>query len=263
MPDHEPPSGTFAPPPPGAPYEIAHDLQPDLIADQRANAREHERALRPLTYDQPGESLGPTPAIDASAEKNLATTLRIAAQHRSAGREATPTPAASDSDSPSRGMPKPITDPGKRITGGFGEASEAQYFALDGSELKELVRKLLDEVETRIANDLRFHLAITYPRVRVRVTVHVEGFGFPPFDVDGHQKAVEKTPVAVALAHGAAPVRFEIVAGRQEFNDADEPENPPDRIRDELGLQKPRKQAIQTAGGRQIVDRVTELGDSF
>jgi hypothetical protein len=270
--------GMGAVPPPGAPQEVAVDLSDEDLAKRRAVAEAHrqaladrledpslleERSLRPLTYDQPGESLAPKPSVESSAERNLQTTLRLAAQQRAEGREPNRMPAESDTDSPSRGMPQPSSDPGKQITGGFGEPLEAQYFALDGHELKLLVQKLLRELSARLENDLRFHVAITYPRVRVIASVAVDGWAAEAgFHVE-HGMEHLKTPIDVALAAGAEPVTFEEVAMRREFDDEDRPENPPDRIRDELGIEKPRKQAIYEGGRRQIVDRVADLGDSF
>jgi hypothetical protein len=256
-------TGGMAPPPPGAPHEVAQDLSPELIALQHRQAMQHEQELRPLTYDQPGESLAPKPVFESSAEKNLQMTLRLAAQQRAEGREPNRMPAESDTDSPSRGMPTPSSDPGKQITGGFGEPLEAQYFALDGHELKLLVQKLLKDLSARLENDLRFHVAITYPRVRVVVSVAVDGWAVEAgFHIEQGAEHL-KTPVDVALASGAEPISFEEVAIRREFDEEDQPENPPDRIRDELRIEKPRKQAIYEGGRRQIVDRVADLGDSF
>ncbi len=48
-----------------------------------------------------------------------------------------------------------------------------------------------------------------------------------------------------------------------ELTPEGEVENPPDRLRDELGLEKPRKQVIETPSGRMFVDRPTSLDGLF
>ena len=52
---------------------------------------------------------------------------------------------------PLRGKPKPITDPGKTITGGFGEMLDAQYAPMQGDELAALARKLFQPARTTCA----------------------------------------------------------------------------------------------------------------
>lgn len=244
MPDKLNAEGSFGTPPAGAPHEVAQPLAPQLVADQIAKARVNERELPPFAPKQ-----GPPPMLDQPVPVE---------------RVANPMPAASDGDSPSRGVPRPIGDPGKQITGGFGDAGAAQYFPIDGEELRQVSLHLLGDVVRRIENDLRFSMAITYPRVRVKVQLIVEGYAeSAAFTIDKEGVPHDKTPVDVALAHGAVPVEFTVGAVRQEFSEDGVSEYPPDRMRDELGLQKPHKQSVGTSAGRMIVDRVTGPDDIF
>lgn len=145
-------------------------------------------------------------------------------------------PAASETDSPSRGIPKP-TVLGKEITGGWGQES-AQYFALDGAEIQTLAASLFQELTDRMAANLRFGMACCYPQVRVRVVVQVDG-------------SSEATPI-----HDA---RFDLPAARLLTLTAtvqDNPETPADALRNQHGLPKPRKQVTQTGGGRFLVNRM-------
>src|SRR5574340_798912 len=274
-------SGSFMEPPPGAPRETAQDLRPELVAEQLAKAQRNERALPPLTFSPgaspapiqppapqrstpvaagpaagpavlpltaPGDELLPSPIILTDADP-----LREAVQQIHAAAPKTHQPAASDSDSPARGIPRPIADPGKQITGGFGHALEQQYFPLDGQELKTLVQTLLDDLRQQIENDLHFTIAITYPRVTVRLRLDVTGYtedeGFSITKARGH----EKTPEPIAQFAGT-PFEHALEAVRREFDEQGEPENTPDRLRDEMGLEKPRKQVVESGGQRMIVD---------
>lgn len=162
-------------------------------------------------------------------------------------------PAASNTDSPSRGIPT-IT-PEKRITGGFGDTGEAQYYPLDGSELRALVNALMDGIHARIEDDLRFNLAVTYPRCTARVVVEIEAYGqdqtmtvekvmIPPH---------ERTPMEVARLYGDQIV-FCVVAERAEMTEDGQSLAPPNQTREELQLPIPRKTAVDTPGGRMIVD---------
>ncbi len=140
--------GSFEAPPPGAPHEVAQDLSPQLVQEQLERARANEQVLPPFA---PERRMGVPPPTTIHA-----TPRELSVSHQ---------PAASAGDSPSRGIPKPISDPGKIITGGWGPSSEALYFPLDGTELRELTRMLLDKLNDRIENDLRFSPAATYPRL--------------------------------------------------------------------------------------------------
>lgn len=278
------------PPPPGAPI---HDLQPlasDLISEQLARASANEKQLAPLTYsdslvpptplrrtDQqiaalpPQTSAATTAAPDAvvaGPEPPVLTSRRFrpAATMASPTAPVQPAPppilphqkAASNTDSPSRGQPRLSDDPGKQITGGFGSVGEAQYYPLDGNELRQVVEGLAAQLVGRIQNDLRFHIAITYPRVRARVVLEVDGWnndaGFEIAYVHDHTK----TPLAVARERAELQhVCFVVMEQRQEFDAADQPVDPPDRMRDEFNMIKPQKTTVPAgAMGRMIVDRV-------
>lgn len=235
-------SGSFALPPADAPREVTQPLDPGAVDAQVAAARANERPLPPFD-PKPVE---PSQGLHAAPR----TTPR------------THQPAASNSDSPSRGIPKPILDPGKQITGGFGLGGEQQYFPLDGSELRELVRGLLDEINARLANDLRFHLAITYPRVRVRAVVEVEAYAKDQDFTIERIAVQERMPLEVARQYGDQIV-FAVVAGRQEFTAEGAAQDPPNRIREELGLPIPAKQQVETPGGKMFVDRTADTLDGL
>lgn len=140
---------------------------------------------------------------------------------------------------PARGQPKPIGDPGKVITGGWGPdlgASAPQYYALDGSEIKALAISLMEDLKKEMDRDLRFHLAMTYPQAFVRVSVEVAG-------------ATE----GAAINDVAFTVQSRIV--RLAVSAADTNETPADLLRDQTGLPKPFKHQVQTTTGPQFVDR--------
>jgi hypothetical protein len=142
-----------------------------------------------------------------------------------------------------------------QITGGFGDATgEGDYFALDGEELKEKIRQLLDKVNDALDGDLRLSMAVCYPEVRVSVAVTVTGH---PADVGfviekGLHEGDAGTIAAAerVVGHALPEEHFAITA------DHDEKDAPPDQVREELGLEVPRKQRIVTGIGPQIVDRV-------
>ncbi len=165
-------------------------------------------------------------------------------------------PAASDSDSPSRGIPSPVTDQGKRITGGFGDVGEAQYFPLDGAELRLVAEGLLDQLRARLQDDLRFSIAITYPRVAIRLELIVDAFGQDKEQVIPAVAVPHtKTPLEVAREFGDQIV-FILAEVRQEFDDAGEASMAPNALRAEVGAEIPFKRPVTTAGGtRMMVDR--------
>jgi hypothetical protein len=213
----------------------------------------------------------PTPAVQYVGDVNrppvpadpidLRTALPAATQSHA--------PAASDTDSPSRGVPRPNVAnqrPGKEITGGFADQAAMQYFALDGRELGILVQDMLVELHQRIDNDLRFTEAIVYPRVAVKCSVEVSGFGMDnSFTVDKIVKdaglaagdpLARQTPIELAR-QVADEVVFVLVAAKSETDANGEPLDPPDKIRIELNLKRPRKQVVIGVNGtRQMVDVV-------
>jgi len=201
------------------------------------------------------------PAVDPSTAAHLASPLAAAARKLQEQRQLTHQPAASNTDSPSRGVPTPSADPGKQITGGFGDAGDAQYFPLDGSELRELVRGLMSVIDEQLTNDLRFSMALVYPRVAARVIVEVTAYAAggdggqydPSFTITKVMPPHEKTPLEVARDRADQCV-FVVVADKVEMSAEGASIAPPNQIREELGLNVPRKQAVSTPTGRVIVD---------
>lgn len=250
--------GEFSAPPSSAPREVSQPLRPDAGTIVRRDpktgailealspaesAAAHERQLQPLQFTaQPDPALAPKPAgprpraknsapAPAEPPKQEASSIPAPAQEpepiSTAPGIAVPTefpyqPAASDTDSPSRGIPHPSLDPGRAVTGGWGQGPP-QYFALTGDELRELVRSLFDRLNDQLNTDLRFGIAAAYPQVRATVIVKVDG-------------ATETA--------GINDVAFDLQAARLltlTAMAADTDETPPDQLRDEIGLPKPQK----------------------
>lgn len=167
--------------------------------------------------------------------------------------------AASDTDTPSRGIPREITDPGKKITGGWGFVGEAEYFPLTGEELLKLVQDMLGSLSGRIADDLRFSIAAVYPRVRATVTIEVSGYGRDDsFLIVKHLPPHEKTPPHVAKEK-ADEICFVVIAEHLEMAEDGTSVTPPNAVRQDLGMDVPRKRAVQTPTGRMLVDLDTKL----
>lgn len=177
-------------------------------------------------------------------------------------------PAGSDTEDPSRGQVRQPIVRGKEITGGFADQAAMQYFALDGRELGVLVTDMLQSIANRIENDLRFNEAITYPRVGVRCWVEVSGFAEDQgFTVDkivpdglaamaAGDPAIHATAIEIAR-EVADEVVFVLVAEKREVDANGDPVDPPDKIRQELGLARPRKQMIRGPGNSsQMVDKI-------
>jgi hypothetical protein len=251
-----PAEGAMAAPPPGAPYEIAQPLSPELIAEQAAKAAAHEKTLAPLTYGQTESGGVVRPRLESAVAGKQIDGLDPFYQQEVARRTAEDAeisahaPAGSDTDSPVRGLPGTAPIPAVRSraqllpSGGFGDTGAAQYYPLDGSELRALVETLMDELHAHIQADLRFSIAACYPRVAVKVQLVVEGEvqdqGFTIQKVGAH----DKTPLEVAQACGDSVV-FVVVKQRREFDEAGNVEAPPDALRDELGLPKPHKHVVK------------------
>ena len=255
-------TGQMGAPPLDAPMEVSQPITPEAKAEMLAKARVNERELKPLTY---GAELrqGPQPE-SVVAGKDIAgldpyyQRLEAEKAAREAAIVALPTedlsrfPAASDTDSPKRGMPgsavrPPTAKAPLAITGGFGVQDEGQYYPLTGAELRKLVKGLMDTLDARIQNDLRFSLALTYPRLSCTLRLEVTGesadqaFQIQTVDLTPEEK---KTPLEVAKRHGDSVV-FCLVERRQEFTATGEVETPPDAMRDELQIPKPHKQLVQ------------------
>lgn len=186
-------------------------------------------------------------------ESDLAAAAR--ALHDRDGRPSVYRPAESDTDSPSRGQPRAILDQGKQITGGFGDVGEGQYFPLDGSELRELANGLLSQIHERLKDDLRFTMAVTYPRAKVRVELTVEAYGMAnPMIIPAVAKPHDKTPIEIARQRSDEIV-FVVAAERAEMSPDGESLHPPNETRRDLGLEVPYKRPIGMGVGRIMVDR--------
>jgi hypothetical protein len=246
----------FAPPPPGAPHETTQPLAPETILTQAAKANLNEKELAPLKFalgkaiasaaGAPDHPLGdhtvvtapPSVAGNAPAGSAHLQPQPPLASHPPINPVIPAAPAASDTDTPTRGIPKPILDPGKQITGGWGEAGgfEPQYYALDGTELRALVLSIWKELAGQLEIDLRFGIACTYPQVAAKVTIEITG---------AHASA-QVNDVAFTVES-----RVLLLAGEK----VDDQSTPADALRVEVGLERPFKRQIKTATGTFIVDR--------
>lgn len=281
-------------PPPDAPRETAQPLQPDTLAIQQANARANERELKPFNPPAVRQALPPTAPMPKPAAPPATPTDALIADVFGADApdplgtldpaqgeveqiadvlpELTPEdrlrmPAASNTDTPAKGLlPNLTPTAGDKFDGiqrgGFSDVGEAQYFPLSGDELRQLVLALFDTIAQQIQNDLRFSMALTYPRVRAIVEVRVEGHaeddnaGFEITKIK-EPKEGEAGGTALEVARARAnEVVFVVQAFRQEFTPGGESDQPPDALRDELGLAKPRKQMVDSAGRPTFVDVV-------
>ena len=295
-------TGGGAVPPPDAPIEQSQPLTPGAIAEHRRRAQQNEQTLAPFNPTQRRSPLPTAPIITSAVPQPVGTQTVVGDGIASLvadvfdeppiAQAQTPTaeellvdqyedhipalsdedrkrmPAASSGDSPSRGILPNLTPPkGDKFEGiprgGFGDPSMAEYTPLNGDELLQLVLSEGHALLERCKNDLRFSMAITYPRVRLRVSVEVEGSMDDKdndFRIDrvhvpkaGHQGA---TPKEVAHAMGADDVVFVLSSTRQEFDGEGQSDEPPDALRDSIGIEKPRKTAINVGGYQMFVDIV-------
>jgi len=109
-----------------------------------------------------------------------------------------------------------------------------------------------------VTNDLRFSMAICYPRVTARVIIEIDAYAADGGQYDPSFQIVkvvahEKTPLAIARER-ADEVCFVVKADKIEMTADGQSVSPPNAIRAELGLVIPRKQAVGTPHGRLIVD---------
>lgn len=255
-------------PPPDAPREVTQPLDPSARAVPE-HLRGMEKALAPLTYpDSAGAPVPvvpvpvvPMPPVVPPTAPAAATVVTPVATVVTPVATVAPAesyqPAASNTESPSRGVPTPARDPSLQPTGGFGRMPGADYNPLDGTEVRELVLRLFDQIAGQLQHDLRFVRALTYPRLECRVTVDV--VTFPPEGAARITKILpdpkRQMPRDVALLH-ADECCFVVSAQRQEVNAAGESIDPPDKLRDELELPKPHLQVVGEGVARQIVDIV-------
>jgi hypothetical protein len=208
----------------------------------------------PVVESAPVESA--PPADQPAPTSSLADAARALRDRPDAG-AGTYQPAASNTDSPSRGIPTAATDPGKQITGGFGDAGEAQYYPLDGTELRELVLAQMDRLVDRLRDDLRFSIAVTYPRVTARVVIEVDAFvSDASFQVPVAPVVANKTPIEIARERGDEVV-FVLKEEMREMSGDGESITPPNQVRQDLGIEIPRKRFVQAGAARLMVDRLS------
>ncbi len=233
-PSKSPPSGGEAPPAPSASPSAAPELSSSPLDTAETSPPEIPEDLEiPVPL---GPHLTPADQALVSGQPPPETELplpQIPEDREVTGPEAYQ-PAASDTDSPSRGLPRPQPR-GKEITGGWGLGTqEPSYFALDGSELLQAARTLWDRLNSTLDQDLRFSLAVTYPQVKVTVKVVVEG----------------AVPMAASESQAFTVSLETLLELSQSLQDSEE--SPPDLVRESLGLQVPGKHLTET---RQWVDR--------
>lgn len=287
-------------PPADAPQEVSRPLTADAgsILDAEGQlhrpidrARANERELQPLTYRDsvqqaaaelagtaaPGVVKAPEPvkaAVVAAAPPPIAAVAVAKAPNPVQ-------PAASNSDTPSRGLPgtaySPYRDPTRApltVEGGFGSGG-GEYFALDGTELREAIAFLLGDLFDQAENDARIvglsgdtigtvSITLTIPdrpaSGEIGFTMTAERGNpdgdlvraidalFQAFIADVKQDlrfgiAASYPEYSLTLtlrvkAHAGDP-GFTLVKHRREFDDAGNPETPPDALREELGLPLP------------------------
>lgn len=172
-------------------------------------------------------------------------------------------PAASNSESPSRGILPSIVPPtGDKwegiSRGGFSDVGEAQYFPLAGNELIPLVGDLTKRLLDQIVNDLRFSIALVYPRLRMRLVLEIEGSEEDRDNAFQIEKVFIPKPgqpgsTALSIARQRADqIVFVVQEVRQEFSEDGQSETPPDQMRNDVGLQIPHKQQILDEFGRTV-----------
>jgi len=239
-----------APAPTGPPSPVV-DVRPVVAATDRAQRPEPAASAPTVQAPKPV-----VPAGGIAAELHAAVQLRAPQASRSgaAGADQPFHPAASNSDSPSRGIPRASSDPGKQITGGFGDAAATSYFPLNGAELLDVIWVLMDDLAGRLKNDLRFHMATVYPRVQVKAMIVVEGYAEDQnFTIQKVGVPHDRTPLEMAEIMGDE-ICFVIKAARREFDEAGNSETPPNALRQEIGAPIPMKRAIGSGPNRVIAD---------
>jgi hypothetical protein len=183
-----------------------------------------------------GKGLDPAPATEGAPTPGEEPDARSADGEEGTALVPNPFPAGSSTDSPSRGIPHPSQDPGKTVTGGFGVGA-MDYFALDGSEVAAIATRLVQRLLKQVTTDLRLGLAITYPQVRIRAAILIDGASE---DATVHAQAFDLVDAEI--------LHLEAV-------EVDDPETPPDALRIEAGLERPYKRVVQMGAGRTIADR--------
>jgi hypothetical protein len=154
-------------------------------------------------------------------------------------------------------VPSFPTDPGKQITGGFGDQLDAQYFPLTGAELAAVARDLCAKLDRRLADDLRFSIAAVYPRVAVRLDLTITGYASEPFAIPVVYASAPNTPGSSPLdvaRHFGTEIVFVLREDHVEMTDDGVSVTPPNAARAALGLLVPRKQRIKSGLGYDIID---------
>lgn len=281
-------------PPPGADTTPSQPLTADagtiIGADGLAyrpidKARANERELAPLTYRDPVAQAAAELAGTATPGVIAAPAPVKAAVVAAAPRPADPTqPAASNTDSPSRGIPGTAYSPHRSkdpmaVEGGFG-AGSGEYFALDGTELRTCAELLMEELLDQIQNDTTIvaltgdtaatlHLILTVPdrpeSGEPGFTMELTGAnpdGDLPQAIEtlldeldasltsdlrfGLAASYPQYAVELALTVKAHPADpgFVLKKHRREQDEHEMIETPPDALREELGLPIPGKQTV-------------------
>lgn len=225
----------------------------DVAATTIKIAAEVPLVVKPV--DVPSSEADPQPVVASSAQDaaqaSAATLSDIAQQLHPRHDGSIPLdepyrPAASDTDSPSRGMPTAVLPKDKTITGGFGDVGEAQYYGLNGLEVLALITAQLDALKSRIQNDLRFSIAAVYPRLNARVVIEIDCFAQDTgFQIERKLvPAHTRTPIDIARRH-ADECCFCIIEEHVEMTEDGESVTPPNQVRLELGLDVPRKHSVR------------------
>ena len=225
------------PHPPGAPFPVGPktsvSLKPsDAVTEDLTSVA----AALAESLESRGKGLDPAPATEGAPTPGEEPDARSADGEEGTALVPNPFPAGSSTDSPSRGIPHPSQDPGKTVTGGFGVGA-MEYFALDGSEVAAIATRLVQRLLKQVTTDLRLGLAITYPQVRIRAAILIDGASE---DATVHSQAFDLVDAEI--------LHLEAV-------EVDDPETPPDALRIEAGLDRPYKRVVQMGAGRTIADR--------
>lgn len=230
----------------GRPYPTGNVITPAALA------RQNERELAPLKPAGDQTPATVQPGVKEASHVVQAPRTVVAASEPPHQRPADPTrPAMSMDDDPvnarpARGIPGTAysahrsKDP-LEVTGGFG--GDGEYFALDGTEVAETIRQLMDELAPQLSSDLRFGLAASYPRYAVKLVVTVEAEASDQSFTIEMVRAKEAIPEEIAEKH-CDKIVFVLKRERREFDDAGEVQTPPDALREELGLQIPGRRVV-------------------
>jgi hypothetical protein len=236
----------------GAIHEFSREtgLPTGVVRTPAEMARQNERQLEPLkATGAPGSGNG----VVAAAHTVQTPPSVIAASAPPHQRPADLTrPAASLEEDPvnagpARGIPGTAYSAHRsknplEVTGGFGGGA-GEYFALDGTEIAETIKQLMDELAPQLTSDLRFGVAASYPRYAVKLVVTVEAeAGDQSFDITMIRQK-EALPEEIAEQY-CDKVVFVLKRERREFDETGEVETPPDALREQLGLEVPGRRIV-------------------